>query len=284
MSNKVHQGAVVHIAAEGGMGLKDRLAAARIHHKLPDDVPFYLIPSSIDLCSEDGDVDELIDEIDQIPNVVLIIIDTLSRALAGGDENSSTDMGALIRNCDRLKEETNAHVMLIHHSGKAQDRGARGHSSLRAAVDTEIEVKKGDGLEIIAEITKQRDGETGKKYGFLLTSIPLGIDEDGDLKSSCALTLNTEAARDKKKLSPQQEKAVAALKMALPQKGQMRKLPFGQDALCLSRADFKEVLKRAALTASDKPDNIRRVISQLTDKLVNDGIIGVSDDFVWLCG
>jgi RecA-family ATPase len=72
--------------------------------------------------------------------VVLVVIDTLARAMAGGNENASEDMGAFVRNVDRVRSATSAHTMIVHHSGKNKAAGARGHSSLRAATDTEIEI------------------------------------------------------------------------------------------------------------------------------------------------
>src|SRR5215471_8152978 len=46
--------------------------------------------------------------------IVLIVIDTISRALAGGDENSPKDMGAIVAATSRL-QETQAHILWVHH-------------------------------------------------------------------------------------------------------------------------------------------------------------------------
>jgi len=62
---------------------------------------------------------------------------------------------------DRLRDEFGANVCLIHHVGKDAGRGARGHSSLFAAVDTAIEVTRNDdALLSTARVVKQRFGET----------------------------------------------------------------------------------------------------------------------------
>jgi hypothetical protein len=70
----------------------------------------------------------------------LVVVDTLSRAMAGGNENAPDDMSAFIRNIDRIRQETGAHVLIVHHCGKDAAKGARGHSCLRAATDTKIEL------------------------------------------------------------------------------------------------------------------------------------------------
>ncbi|MHA1567387.1 MAG: hypothetical protein ACTSX7_18915 [Alphaproteobacteria bacterium] len=43
-------------------------------------------------------------------------------------------MGALIRNVDLIRARTGAHVMLVHHSGKTVERGAREQPPRRGRV------------------------------------------------------------------------------------------------------------------------------------------------------
>ena len=160
---KTKRRAVVYIAAEGGLGIVERLNAFRIHKKLEGFADLYIIPSSLTLCGENDDLETLLSCLDAIPNIVLIFVDTVARALGGGNENSSEDMGAFIKNCDLIREHTKAHVSAVHHCGKDEGRGARGHSSLKAAIDTEIYVTQKEGV-ISAEVTKQRDGKTGEIY------------------------------------------------------------------------------------------------------------------------
>ena len=73
-------------------------------------------------------------------SLALIIIDTLARHHTG-DENSATEMSSFIGNLDQLREEFNAAVVVVHHSGKDPSRGARGSSAFRAALDHEILVR-----------------------------------------------------------------------------------------------------------------------------------------------
>lgn len=176
---KVSAGAVVYIAAEAGQSAEARACALRMHHRAARGaVPFFIVASPIDLCHGDADVKRLVDVIAEQTegrgSVALIVVDTLSRAMAGGDENGPVDMGKYVRNIDALRFATSAHVLSIHHSGKDLAKGARGHSSLRAATDTEIEV-----ADKVARVTKQRDGEPGVKIGFETRGVPLGRDADG---------------------------------------------------------------------------------------------------------
>ena len=116
-----------------------------------------------------------------------MVVDTLAKSIGEGSENDGRDMGMFISNIMRLKTHFNCHIMIVHHTGKDRSKGARGHSSLRAALDTEIELKA-DGLVRIASVTKQRDMENGKKVAFTLEVVELGMDEDLEVVTSCVVS------------------------------------------------------------------------------------------------
>lgn len=190
---KTTKTAVLYIAAEGGGGIKKRIAALRQRPgaSIPED--FYLSAATIDLRRPEGDVTAVIDTARSIGRVGLIVIDTLSRALAGGDETK--DMGALVVNIDKIRHATGAHVLLVHHSGKDITRGARGSSELRGAIDTEINIESG-----VIKVTKQRDLEFGEDISFEIRGVPIGFDADGDVVSSATVSL--QAARREKPRAP----------------------------------------------------------------------------------
>jgi RecA/RadA recombinase len=186
---EVEGGPVVYVALEGGRGIDNRVTAARRRMNLPADTPFVLIKSPIDLRTPDADAAKLAASIKEVERtfgvpVKLVAIDTLFRALAGGNENASEDMGALVRNADWLRHETGACVLFIHHCGKEVARGMRGHSSLKAATDTEIEVTR-DADSSVAKVTRQRDLETTGTFAFRLDSETLGEDQRGKPVQSC---------------------------------------------------------------------------------------------------
>ena len=189
LGRRVKKGIVVYIAAEAGQTIFNRVFGWRLERKLMEveksEVPFYGIPMQLDLRNEDGDINELIETIryhcgDEIP--VLIVIDTLNRVLAGGNENSGEDMGKVLHSAFRLKEEFDGvHVCIIHHVGKDPSRGARGHSSLLADVDTGIEVVANQETKIsTATVVKQRDREIGDEIHFQLRQVFVGRREDID--------------------------------------------------------------------------------------------------------
>lgn len=177
--------AVAYIAAEGGGGVAKRLEALLRKYGSAGAM-LRLLAASVDLLRPQADLKDLIAALQAIPELGLVIVDTTSRALAGGDENSSVDMGAFIRNCDALRKATGAHLLLVHHSGKDETRGARGWSGVRAAIDTEIEVREG-----VIEVKKQRDLDKSWASGFVLEGVHLWNDTDGDAVTSATVRLTS---------------------------------------------------------------------------------------------
>lgn len=211
---KVAQGAVVYVAAEGGRGILKRVAALKVKHGV-ENVPLYIIPCPIDLLNSNADLRELLKLIQQAAEMAgkpiqLVVIDTLSRALAGGDENSSTDMGEFVRQVDLIREKAKTAALTVHHSGKDAAKGARGHSLLRAATDTEIEITKG-----VMTVTKQRDMEEGKPINFKLEDVEVGADPDGRQIKSATVKWLSGSEFAQIELSPDAQKMLEALEMAL---------------------------------------------------------------------
>ena len=190
----VDQGAVIYCALEGGSGISNRVAAWRREQALDgEEIPFAIVPVTINLLDPDADRQKLVSTIEIAASelktpVVLIVIDTLSRAMAGGNENAPNDMGAVVNSADFIRQATKAHVMFIHHSGKDDSKGARGHSSLRAATDTEIEVTRSDSKAAsFARVTKQREMEIEGEFGFKLRTVELGTNRRGKPVTSCVV-------------------------------------------------------------------------------------------------
>lgn len=211
------KGAVFYIAAEGGTGILQRVAAAAKHHGAGDDTPFYLLPAAVDFVSSNEDVKaiaKLAKEAAARSNakLLLIVVDTVNRAMGGRDENSAVDMGAFIRNVDLLRELTGAAVIAVHHTGKDESKGARGHSSLLGALDTEIFVR-GDGT---IETTKQRDlPELETVARFVLMDVSIGADPSGrELKSAAVVYGALDEFAEEMPLEPNEQLVLDAFVIA----------------------------------------------------------------------
>ncbi len=187
--HRVTQGPAVYILGEGGGGVSRRLRAWQ--NSNPDarlqDAPLYVSSRMVPLGEAEA-VQEIAAAIEESgagkPSSVWI--DTLARAAAGLDENSSRDMGELVRACDAIRERYGCAVILVHHAGHNQDR-ARGSSAIKAALDTEISATK-DGPVITLQSTKSKEGEPFKPLTFQLVGVDTHwLDEDGERVYSAVL-------------------------------------------------------------------------------------------------
>jgi hypothetical protein len=252
---KVRKGAVVYVAAEGGTGVYKRLAALRENYPDTGDIPLFIIKFPVDLLHGKVHAQALVKLCLQAAEeagctMELIVIDTLSRAMSGGDENSSTDMGAMVQSFDAIREATGAHLMVIHHSGKDRAKGARGHSLLRAATDTEIEIERGK-----LAVTKQRDMDGDFSHAFDLKTVPIGLDADGAVVSSCVVELiaHHKAGEGKVALTPGEQALVEAIKQRL---GADTKTVFGWEFVRLARLEFGLELGNSAQAINTSLSNL----------------------------
>jgi hypothetical protein len=78
----------------------------------------------------------------------------------------------------RIKRELGCYVMLVHHTGKDAERGARGSTAFIGAVDNMIRVKRAEG-ESVGEIYFEKvRGEEGQfSVWYTLEKIKLGMDK-----------------------------------------------------------------------------------------------------------
>ena len=117
-------------------------------------------------------------------DVGLVVIDTVWRAMAGGDENSAQDMGAFVARLKRIQDATDVAILLVHHSGKDVDRGMRGSSSLLGALDLVLKV-----ADKVIAVEKNKDGPDGDEIGFKLRGVHLGLDDEGDPINTCCVEI-----------------------------------------------------------------------------------------------
>ncbi len=105
---------------------------------------------------------------------VTVVVDTLATAMSGLDENSVKEMNLAIAGLAQIRDAIDGLVIAVHHSGKDAEKGARGSSALRAAVDVEIAVTGASGTRT-ASVVKQRDLPTGGAFDFSLEPVTVGF-------------------------------------------------------------------------------------------------------------
>ena len=193
-------GGVFYIAAEGGEGVKKRMATwAKEFPMRNPNAPFYMSPHRFDLFSDETGITAIAEYVNAAGAATgtpfrLIVADTLARVFGPGDENFTGDMNRVIENCDRLRELTGCAVLLVHHSGKDASRGMRGAQSLYGAVDAVFEAKAAEDddeneIPTVKTLTlkDQKDGEAGDTRLLALRQRILGHDDAGKPVTSCVI-------------------------------------------------------------------------------------------------
>jgi RecA-family ATPase len=140
----VTRGAVLYVALERRKLVERRAIAFRKKHGFRD-LPVAIAGGVYDLRNPAAaqQIAVICKQVEEATSerIVLIILDTLSRALAGGDENSPKDMGLVVAASASLQEKTGAHVLWVHHIPHEGDR-LRGHGALLGAVDTTVSISR----------------------------------------------------------------------------------------------------------------------------------------------
>jgi hypothetical protein len=286
---EVTQGGVIYCAMEGAHGIRNRVTAWARHYGLEGaPIPFAIIPVALNLQDPEADTSRLIEAIQTAAakmgwNVALVVMDTLSRAMAGGNENSSEHMGALVMNSDRIRQATGAHVAWIHHSGKDQAQGARGHSLLRAATDTEIEISRLDANSpSVARVTKQRELEIDGVWTFILERVELGTNHRGKPVTSCIVTpAETMAQEARTNLTNGESMALRILHNVMasrPVEVPYQASQSGVKAATTKHAWREEFYARSTI---DKQDTKKTAFSRAIEGLERKGKIGVHYDVIW---
>lgn len=194
MGHNTEPGLAVYVASEGRDGVHARVAGWKAAHPGKEEATVFR-PQQADFNLLDaGHVDELIAEISSHHangNIrpKLVIIDTLSSAIPGADENNQAPMSTVMMNLRRIAEHTGAAVGVVHHVSKASPREPRGNNVLFSGVDTSLLVSGSSGGRRI-EVVKQRDGATGKKITFDLRPQQVEYTDEA-IGETCVATISS---------------------------------------------------------------------------------------------
>jgi hypothetical protein len=185
---KVTKGLVIYASLEGQGGIKLRLRALRAKYPYDSNTPFEVIPNPINFRDAKTDIPALIAEIRLLSdkwgtNPSLLVIDTVARALQGGNENSSEDAGSFIGAIDVIRATFGCTVLAVHHPSKGNEEALRGFSGLEGAADWVYRINRNKEVTCL----KVKDGELPDRMKYKLAREVLGQDEDGDEITSCTV-------------------------------------------------------------------------------------------------
>jgi len=210
---------VTYVAMEGADNLKYyRVPAWLKHYEQNSDVgPVSIVREPLYLLS-DRHVEDFIDtvgrDVHRFPSGYshksprLVVVDTLARTFWDGDENNAKDMTGAVQALDRIRQELSTAIVVVHHTGKDADKGARGSSVLEAAADSVFSVKAPKKNRIVL---------TNKHQRFTAPLAPMTLDlkeVTGSTVEFSTLVVGDEVEAAPRPLdrSSRQEEALAALK------------------------------------------------------------------------
>lgn len=152
---ETRSGRVLYVVAEGARGTKQRYESWCAHHHVArvDDIVWMTAPANILIPEERGTLLGIVAEVEPI----FTVLDTIARHIPGADENTSDTMSSVIDTLDDIKRVTTGTALGVHHSGKDQTAGGRGHSALKGGLDAELSVKTGrDGGKMLCSIYAEK--------------------------------------------------------------------------------------------------------------------------------
>jgi hypothetical protein len=277
------QGGVVYVALEGRLG--DRLKAFAEYDEIADEdlQNFYVMRDSADLRSNDAAELARCIQAKGIPDLQLIVVDTLNRAMPGGNENAVEDMSEMIAAGSLLVETTGAAVMFIHHVSKGSGKAPRGHSSLTGAVDFELRIdRNGDVRHVF--VAKERDANDQYTLGaFKLATVGNSIALDPLSKEDAAKRTDKAV-----KLSDHERDTLSALHEGLSNRELVRVANASQRAsgarqgqTSLKLDDWREILYARWGSDVDAETKRKRFL-RARGGLVSKQFVQICDDYVWL--
>lgn len=178
---KATKGAVVYVVAEGQGFFRRRVQALG----LDNHARLRIVPAPVNLFK--GEAQAFVAYVRaQLPDepIALVVIDTLARSMAGAEENSNSDMMAVVGGAQLFQRDLGAAVLLVHHTGATGER-VRGASALPMAADVVLRLIRPENTErrVTLKFENTKDLQEPAPLGLLLRptqgSLEVVIDPEG---------------------------------------------------------------------------------------------------------
>jgi hypothetical protein len=289
---RVQQGPVVYGAFESPEGFKARAEAYR-QCRLADhreSVPFYLVPMTLDLVRDHRELIASIWRTLGKSPPVLVVLDTLNRSIRGS-ESDDKDMTAYISAADAIREAFGCAVVIVHHCGIDGTR-PRGHTSLTGAVDAQLSVKRDAASNVVVTVEYMKDGVEGDDVVSKLEPVEIGIDDDGDIISSCivepveGVAAQLVAKQNNKVGRPGKADHVAlrALSEAVNEVGTIppanNHIPPNTRTVTFDQ--WRDYAYRRGISTTGEKAAQRIAFKRASERLIGDKFVGAWDEKAWL--
>jgi hypothetical protein len=199
---------VVWCCYEGGTGARRRMLAYSKHFNVEQDVPFTALTEPFDLWQNEKNVEELAGEVEGLCQAEFggrrpgaLIIDTHNAANSGASEVDSEVVSKIRDRYNYLSKRLNCPVIIVGHTNALGKH--RGNEQLTNNVPTiltvsyktrveqreKIQIKDNDDRPVrTLHVQKQREGETGADFDFVLPRVNTGLkNKFGKERTSCVV-------------------------------------------------------------------------------------------------
>lgn len=258
---------------------------------------------------QNGQKEAIIQAIDEAKRVMrdkyglrlgLIIVDTLAAAFSMNDENDAAEATRIMQFLLQISEETETLAIAVAHYGKSVETGVRGSSAYTASADVILAVQakktmKGQVESRHIYIDKSRVYGTGWACDFNLTSVPVGLDEDGETLWSCYVSPEELHMKHSAPQKKQQTLALCILMQSFNQMiGEVGELiysssnPNGIKAIRreMLRPEFYKHYPADGDTEEKRTDAKRKQFKRTTDTAIQEGRLKYEsingEDWLWL--
>jgi hypothetical protein len=283
---------VVIFALERADLYRRRLQAYRMRDELQG-LPIAVAGTVIDLLNPNC-VDIIVSTVREAERIFecdtgLLIFDTYAKGIAanGGDEDKARDQNRAAANLRNVQAQINVHIALVGHTGKQEDRGARGSNAHLGDVDVMVQIS-GEAIKI-AEVTKANDQPERVLAEFKMQVIETGRDDDGDPVTTSIVTAGDGTAptstgqpkKDKITLPPVPKAALHALHECVadidtPPPADPH-VPKGVAGTTMDL--WRDRLLKLAII--NPKANYREQFKRIRVALQNASAIGIWEEFVW---
>ena len=173
---------IVYIAAEGESGFRNRIKAWLQEHPEADRASVLkrlkVLPRTVNFMKTE-DIALFLASIEHadIGAPAMVVVDTVSRAMPGADENLQKEMTLFVSACDRIRDAYQCVVLGVHHAGKSGD--LRGSTVLLGAGDFVMRLSRKDKSASIVRLAceKSKDGADDWSSDFRMAKVTLLGDE-----------------------------------------------------------------------------------------------------------
>ena len=152
------------------------------------------------------------------------------------------------------------------------------YSSLQDAVDTELRLKRNDGL-IEVTATKQCDYDTSSAVSFYLEPVVLCKDAEGDDVTSCVVRYAANTGEKPNARGERQQIAVECLKRAIELQGVV--LETNGRRACLKKYWQAQTLSEEEFCPDQKDESRQKAFRSAVDDLVRNRLVAYDDKFFW---